>query len=84
MQILLIYFIILIIFCLLVKQNPTIVYIFSPNSKLYVEKKSVYPTSCLKFLGIQIDTNTMEFRLPLDIIVCMQKMDFVLAKDKLD
>lgn len=46
-------------------------------------EKSVYPTSCLEFLGIQIDTIAMEFWLPLEKIVRIQKLlVFVMTKTK--
>lgn len=47
------------------------------------EEKSVYPTSCLDFLGIQIDTVSMEFRLPDEKIIKIRiLLDFILFKCK--
>lgn len=47
------------------------------------EEKSVYPTSCLDFFGIQIDTVAMEFRLPIDKVLHIQKLlAFVMSRMK--
>lgn len=47
------------------------------------EEKSVYPTSCLEFLGIQIDTVAMEFRLPIEKVLHIQSLlVFVMSKTK--
>lgn len=47
------------------------------------EEKSVYPTSCLDFLGIQIDTVAMEFRLPVDKVLRIQALlVFVMSRRK--
>ena len=36
-------------------------------------KKRVRPMTCLEFLGLELDSATMEARLPLDKLACLQE-----------
>lgn len=46
-------------------------------------EKSVSPTTCLDFFGVQINTVAMEFRLPMDTIVKTRLLlEFILFKKK--
>lgn len=46
-------------------------------------EKSMYPTTCLEFLGVQIDMVAMEFRLPMEKITKIRVLlDLILSKKK--
>lgn len=42
----------------------------------------MYPTSCLEFLGIQIDTVAIEFRLPIEVLRIQKLLVLVMSRMK--